>query len=85
LYNELTKIESDVLAFGELSSALQMKLKRKEQQVSDFKTKFQEFEATLHKQEMELEKLALGAKGVGSEAFEIGTIVINHDESIDLR
>lgn len=85
LYNELTKIESDVLAFGELSSALQMKLKRKEQQVSDFKTKFQEFEATLHKQEMELEKLALGAKGVGSEAFEIGTIVINHDDSIDLR
>lgn len=85
LYNELEKIESDVLAFGELSSALQMKLNRKEQQVSEFKTKFQEFEATLHKQEMELEKLALGGNGVGSEVLELGTVVTNHDDSIDLR
>jgi chromosome segregation ATPase len=85
LYNELEKIESDVLAFGELSSALQMKLNRKEQQVSEFKTKFQEFEATLHKQEMELEKLALGGNGVGSEVLESGTVVTNHDDSIDLR
>jgi kinesin family member 21 len=85
LYNELKKIESDALAFGELSGALQMKLKRKEQQVSEFKTKFQELEATLHKQEVELEKLALGGNGIVAEEVELGTVVTNHDDSIDLR
>lgn len=61
LRNELNKIESDAFAFGELSSALKSKLKQKEEQIEQLKEKYEEFKATLRKQEMELKNLAEGS------------------------